>query len=260
MAMTRLFATLTTLLLLGCGGSDETESIPATAAGAALGVPRLRAVTYEVGAATGVSVATRVLVNGETVADSIADAVARVPECTTSVVDTTIVRTVDGGVPGAFVWLEGIARGPRDTMPRRVTLMVDNCQLQPRTAILPVGGTLMLWSRDSLPDTLIVASVHGWRDTIPFSHPGQVVPIAGRATEQGMLSVQSVRRPWLRAIVAVTPTPYWRITDSTGAAVFTDVPIGAEVVARAWHPGVRGARTPLTVRAGAAITTLKLTR
>jgi hypothetical protein len=243
-----------------CGDGERTDTVPAAPGGVSLGVPRIAPDTYRVAAAAGTTLQVVVRLRGEPPADTTVQARAFSPACGASFVDSSVVLGENRRVTGALVWLEGIPGGPADTSARRVTLTIDACRLLPRMSILPRGGTLQVMTRDSVVDSIVIASVSGTRDTLPFSQAGQLVPVTDRARTAGVLSVFSTRLPWMRAVVAVAPTPFWRVTDSTGVVTFTDVPVGTAVTVRAWHPALRAARQRISVTASSPAVTLDLTR
>jgi plastocyanin len=55
----------------------------------------------------------------------------------------------------------------------------------------------------------------------------------------GAVSVGCNIHEWMHAVILVLPTPWFAVTDATGAFALRDVPAGRLAIA-AWHEGVKG--------------------
>jgi len=157
----------------------------------------------------------------------------------------------------AVVWLEKIPErterdltrkaGARDRRkPPPVTrLRVSNVQFDPRVAVVPVGGSLVIRNEDRVWHGLFsVSPTHafelgkrapGRADTLTFDKPGQV-------------QVRCDIHPDMSATVLVTPNHAFARADGAGHWQLPKVPKG-DYVLRAWAPGQRELRRDVQVPA-----------
>ena len=129
----------------------------------------------------------------------------------------------------AVVWLVGVTSGPMPNAPRRASLTLDRCRLEPRVQQVAVGGTLQVISRDAMSSRLRFLDAGGRgtvRTLVALSDAGQVVPTAEVAFTPGMVEVRDDQHPWIRAWVAVTSHPFVAITEPGGNFRFDSVPPG----------------------------------
>lgn len=168
--------------------------------------------------------------------------------------------TTNVAVGNALVWLVGVTHGPRDSQPRRINLVLDNCHFEPRVMVAPVGATIMVSNRDDMIAKLLFQD-HGRttapRATISFSDPGQVVPSSIALAKPGLVEVRDEKHSWVRGYIAVAPHPFVAVTEANGDFRFEGVPPGSYQLV-VWHErlGARvvpvnveqGVSTPLTVR------------
>ncbi len=136
----------------------------------------------------------------------------------------------DGGVGDAVVWLVGVTTGPMPSAPRRASLTLDRCRLEPRVQQVAVGGTLQVISRDAMTSRLRFLDAGGSgavRTLVALSDAGQVVPTAAVALTPGLVEVRDDLHPWVRAWVAVTSHPFVAITEPGGNFRFDSVPPGS---------------------------------
>ena len=137
--------------------------------------------------------------------------------------------SLDGGVGNAVVWLVGVTGGPMPDAPRRASLTLDRCQLQPRVQRMALGGTLQVTSRDAMSSRLRFVDVGRTttvRAVIMLNDAGQVVPTADVASTSGLVEVRDDQHPWIRAYIAVVAHPFVVITDPRGAFRLDGVPPG----------------------------------
>lgn len=156
-------------------------------------------------------------------------------------------------VGNAIVWLVGVTHGPRDTQPRRVNLMLDDCHFEPRVFVASVGATLVVSNRDDMITSLRFED-HG-RTTAPraivgFTDPGQVVPNSKVLAAPGLVEVRDEHHPWIRAYVAVAPHPFVAVTDADGEFQFDGVPVGTYQLV-VWHERLGARVMPVKVDQGA---------
>ncbi len=156
------------------------------------------------------------------------------------------------GVGNAVVWLVGVASGPADTTSRRSALRLAGCRLEPRVQRVPVGGTIMVTSKDAMMTRLRFVDVGGDgtpRATVLFNDAGQVVPTSNPTARGGLVEVRDDLHPWVRAYIAVAPHPFVAVTEADGLFRFEGVPAGRYTLV-VWSE-VLGTRTrELTVTSG----------
>lgn len=158
----------------------------------------------------------------------------------------------DGGIGNSIVWLAGVAAGPPDDTPRRATITLDDCQLEPRVQRIAAGGTLIVKSQDAVMSRLRFSEngVSGaLRATVSFNDAGQVVPTAGAADSAGIVAIRDDLHPWVRGYLAVTPHPFVAVTDDRGAFRFEGVPAGTYTLV-VWHERFGTHTESVTVRGG----------
>jgi hypothetical protein len=137
-------------------------------------------------------------------------------------------------VGNAIVWIAGITSGKPNDLPRRTSVRLDNCRLEPRVHIIAEGGTVLVGSRDAMESRIRMSEMLGTskaaRAIIPLNDFGQVVPDADVARTAGLLEVSDDRHPWVRGYIAVSPHPYIAVTTASGAFQFTGVPAGTHEI------------------------------
>lgn len=141
----------------------------------------------------------------------------------------TIVPSDNHGVGNAVAWLVGVTSGPPPNAPRRITLTLDRCQLQPRVQRMALGSSILVKSRDAMTSQLTFTefgSPIAPRAQIDFSDAGQVVPSGKIALTPGIVEVRDARHPWVRAFAVVAPHPFVEVTSANGQFRFDSVPPG----------------------------------
>ncbi len=148
----------------------------------------------------------------------------------------TVLPTRADGVGNAVVWLVGVQTGPADIAPRRITLKLGGCRLQPRVQRVAAGGTVLVTSLDVMTSRLRFSDagrVNSLRETVRFNDAGQVVPTSLVAAKPGLVEVRDDLHPWVHAWLAVTPHPFVAVTTDDGQFRFDGVPPGTYMLV-AW--------------------------
>lgn len=190
------------------------------------------------------------------------------PTCA-AVPDAPFVGTREG-VGDAVAWLVGVRRGPEDPAPRRVTIALAGCQIEPRISRAPLGATLLVRSADALDARLrfldvmddrstrttgdstpaaLVVSPMAPRALVPLFDAGAVVPLTAVTDAPGLVEVRDDRHPWVHGWIAVAPHPYVAISDRLGRISFDQVPIGRYVLVT-WHERLGTVATDVRVERG----------
>jgi len=174
------------------------------------------------------------------------------------------------GVGDAVAWLVGVRRGPADPAPRRVTIALAGCRIQPRISRVPMGATLLVRSADAMNSRLrfldvvddlpqrergdttpsaMVATPAAPRALVPLFDAGAVVPLTAVTDAPGLVEIRDDRHPWVRGWVAVAPHPFVAISDAAGRVAFDDVPTGRYVLVT-WHERLGTVATDVRVEPG----------
>jgi len=167
----------------------------------------------------------------------------------------TLVSSLDGGVGGVVVWLEGVTTGPVDDAPQRTPLVLDRCRLVPRLQRVAVGGTVMVNGRDAIFARLQFVASGGATPltTVFLSDVGQVVPVSDATVRPGLVRIQDDRHPWIRAWLVVSPHPFVSITGPDGRFAFAGVPPGRYALV-AWHERLGERRLRVRIDGGVQTT------
>jgi len=190
------------------------------------------------------------------------------PTCV-PVPDAPFTGTRDG-VGDAVAWLVGVRRGPVDPAPRRQTIALSGCQIEPRISRAPLGATLLVRSADAIdarlrfldvmddlprrargdttPAALLVSPVVP-RALVPIYGAGAVVPLTTVTEAPGLVEIRDDRHPWVRGWIAVAPHPYVAISDPMGRLTFENVPTGRYVLVT-WHERLGTVATDVHVEQG----------
>lgn len=165
--------------------------------------------------------------------------------------------TLTPPVGNAVVWLVGVTHGPADHLPRRITMELDGCRLEPRIIVAPVGATIITHNRDDM-----IAKLHFVDYDVPnavprvsmgFTDAGAVVPTGLPLARPGLVEVRDERHGWIRAFLAVAPHPFVAITEADGTFTFEGVPPGSYQLV-VWHERLGSRVTPVTINSAAKTT------
>lgn len=263
----RLGGALLTLLGAACAGNGADGSSEARAPDPLLSAPRIvhvRSLANAAGPAPYVVDSTRIVggtgritalvrASGELPLDTLVRPTHDTRTCK-PVPDAPFVGSRQG-LGDAVSWLVGVPRGPADPAPRRLTIALAGCQIQPRVSRAPVGATLLVRSADAIdsrlrfldvvedlprrdrgdttPSVLTVPPTAP-RALVPLFDAGAVVPLTTVTDAPGLVEIRDDRHPWVRGWMAVAPHPFVAISDATGGFTFDDVPTGRYVLVT-WH-------------------------
>lgn len=155
-------------------------------------------------------------------------------------------------IGNAVVWLLGVTHGPANAMPRRVSMVLDNCHFEPRVMVAPMGATIITSNRDDMIAKLRFTDIGVpslVREEIGFSDPGQLVPSSKALAKPGLVEIRDEKHPWIRGFVAVAPHPFVAVTDTDGKFLFEGVPSGAYQLV-VWHERFGAKILPVRVEQG----------
>lgn len=228
------------LLLVGalaCSGDPSHTAQARTARGTSSGSIDLPSVTYKPVALAGVgTIAGTVEIDGNAPADSIVTPTKDQQLCGTAYPDSSVVLR-GKALANVVVWLSDVKEGKELPIERRTEIVNEDCRLEPRVQAVVAGTTVNVRNEDRLAHT--TRFLHGGPGgdtlaTIPLTDDGQVVPNDHLAAKAGMIAVLCAEHPWTRGYIAVFESPYFAVTDETGAFRIDSVPPGKYHLV-VWH-------------------------
>lgn len=246
-------------VLLACSRDEAAVSSDSVATAAALVIAPPVEPYREIPLRTAGRIRGRVL-GDATPAVAVAPSAAREgePGCGDSAADAGPAG-IDGGLPGAVVWLRDAREGKPLPLERRYTLVNRGCRLEPRVQATIAGGTLNIRNLDPLEHrTRLVRQ--GSLDIVSVVRQydeGQVVPDETILERPALVHATCELHPWSEAWLAVFDHPYFAVTTPDGAFVIDSVPPGTYQLV-VWHAGAGKEERSVVVRAGEVGVEVKL--
>jgi hypothetical protein len=156
--------------------------------------------------------------------------------CGAAFPDSSIIRR-GNTLANAVVWLTDVKEGKVLPIERRTEIVNEDCRLVPRVQAVVAGTTVNVRNEDRLAHTTRFLRGGAAGDTIaviPLTDDGEVVPNEHIAAKGGMIVAVCAQHPWTRGYVAVFESPYFAITDPSGAFRLDSIPPGTYHL-RVWH-------------------------
>ena len=158
--------------------------------------------------------------------------------CGSQVVNETLLIDRDGGLRNAVVTVRAIDR-PLAVNPSQLILDNQRCAFAPHVQVATVGSDLLLKNSDP-----ILHTVHARMGSETLFNVG--LPTWRRVTKRleraGMIKIDcDVLHTWMSAVIIVTDTPHYAVTDERGFFSVEGLPAGAYDV-EIWHEKL-GAKT-----------------
>lgn len=166
--------------------------------------------------------------------------------CGATVPDETLLIGARGELQNAAVTLR-----PRGVQPnvRPQSLVLDNkrCAFVPHVQIAVVGSELLLTNSDP-----ILHTVHARRGSATLFNVG--LPrwrrVVKRLDRAGVIRIDcDVLHTWMSAVIIVTDTPHFAVTDTAGRFTIDHLPAG-EYEMKIWHERLGTLSADVTVMAG----------
>jgi len=169
--------------------------------------------------------------------------------------------TISGNVSGvtgqSVVYLESPSGKTFPTPAKQAIVDQKNMKFLPAVQVVQQGTTVEFLNSDSVAHNVYWTSIgdnkklghnlgtwpRGEKRAFKFDNPG-VVPLLCNV------------HPEMFAFIIVSPTPYFAMTNKSGAYAIKNVPDGSYMVV-AWHEGARGSSKPVIV-AGDSIVNITL--
>ena len=223
--------------MLACSGDASNTAQARTAHRTAAGSIELPSVTYRPVALGSIGTITgTVQIDGTAPADSIVTPTIDREVCGAAYPDSSIIVR-GSALANVVVWLSDVKEGKALPIERRTELMNEECRLVPRLQAVVAGTTVNVRNEDRLAHTTRFLRGGAGGDTlatIRLTDDGQVVPNEHLAAKAGMITGSCVQHPWTRGYIAVFESPYFAVTDETGAFHIDSVPPGKYHLL-AWH-------------------------
>ena len=186
------------------------------------------------------SIAGTVQIDGDAPADSVVLPPADRELCGIAFPDSSIVRR-GNTLAHAVVWLADVKEGKALPVERRTEVVNEECRLTPRVQAVVAGTTVNVRNEDRLAHTTRFVRGGPGGDTIavvPLTDDGQVVPNEHIAAKGGMVAATCAQHAWTRGYIAVFESPYFAVTDESGAFRLDSVPPGKYRLL-VWHERAR---------------------
>ena len=170
--------------------------------------------------------------------------------CGATVANETLLVGADGRLRNAAVILRPLSGGIV-AQPKKLVLDNQRCAFTPHVQVAPLGSELLLKNSDPIlhtvharlgRETLFNVGLPKWRQ------------VTKRLDRAGVIRIDcDVLHTWMSAVIIVTDSPYFAVTDDKGGFYFDDIPAGNYQL-EIWHERL-GARTQsLTVSEGSIVT------
>lgn len=171
--------------------------------------------------------------------------------CGATVPNETLLISADGGLRNAVVTLQPLDR-TLTALPGRVVLDNQHCAFVPHVQVATVGSELMLKNSDPIlhtvharmgKETLFNVGLPTWRQ------------VTKRLERAGVVRIDcDVLHTWMSAAIMVVVTPYFSVTDASGAISFEGLPAGVYEM-EVWHErfGVKKTRVNLQENSAVAV-------
>ncbi|MEZ5404134.1 MAG: hypothetical protein R2729_30925 [Bryobacteraceae bacterium] len=155
---------------------------------------------------------------------------------------------------GVVVWLEPVHGAPPRPAPILQTVLQKKKRFTPHVSVVPVGSTIDWPNLDPIFHNAF-SNFAGQRFDTGLYAPGSTYKV--RFVREGVVRVFCNIHSTMNAVVVVVKTPWYSVTDKSGAFRIPDVPAG-EYVMKVWHErapenGLKSLERPVTVGADGAV-------
>lgn len=158
--------------------------------------------------------------------------------CGATVANETLLVSTDGRLRNAAVILRPLSGGVV-AQPKKLVLDNQYCAFTPHVQVAPLGSELLLKNSDPIlhtvharlgQETLFNVGLPKWRQ------------VTKRLDRAGVIKIDcDVLHTWMSAVIVVTDSPYFAVTDEQGAFNIAGLPLG-DYEMEVWHERL-GAKT-----------------
>jgi plastocyanin len=161
--------------------------------------------------------------------------------------------TVGPGKAGSVVYVEAIA-GKTFPPPAKPVVMDQKALLfQPHVLAVQLGATVEFLNSDKVQHNIFWPAISGNKK---LSHNMGTWPTgeerAFKFDTLGVVPLLCNVHPEMSGYIIVSPTPFFAVTDASGAFKIEGVPDGAVTVS-AWHEGMKIQSKPVTLSGSATV-------
>jgi hypothetical protein len=235
---------------LACSGDTSSAATAHDAQRTAAGSIELRSVPYRpVTLASTGTITGSVQIEGDIPPDSVTTPSVNQETCGSAYPDSSVIHQ-GNRLANVVVWLADVKEGKALPIERRTEIVNGDCRLVPRVQGVVAGTTVNVRNEDRLAHTTRFVREGDTLAKVPLTDEGQVVPNEHVAAKAGLVAVTCAQHPWTRGFIAVFESPYYALTDQTGAFRLDSVPPGTYRL-MAWHErGQTQVEQQVTVSAG----------
>jgi plastocyanin len=159
----------------------------------------------------------------------------------------TLMVGPDKGIEDAVVFLADIQKGKaQEKLTKNPTLDQKQCEYHPHAQIIPVGSTLDILNDDDVLHN--IKTEPGSKTSFNVAQPKFKKKIEQKLNTPEMVKVECNVHGWMKAVLVVTPNPYYVLTDAKGSFKITDVPPGKYTL-KVWHEKLGEQTKEVTVNA-----------
>jgi plastocyanin len=167
---------------------------------------------------------------------------------------TSVARLRAGAISGTVTpakegWVVYVEAIPGKTFPapsKPVVMDQKSLLFQPHVMAVPVGATVQFVNSDKVQHNIFWPSISGNRK---MSHNMGTWPTGEKREFKfdtpGVVPLLCNVHPEMSGYIVVSPTPYFAVTDASGAFRIADVPDGSYTVS-AWREGMKIQSKPVT--------------
>jgi hypothetical protein len=164
--------------------------------------------------------------------------------CGASVPNETLLVTTDGRLRNAAVILRPLSGGIV-APPKKIVLDNQHCAFTPHVQVAPLGSELLLKNSDPIlhtvharlkRETLFNVGLPKWRQ------------VTKRLDRAGVIRIDcDVLHTWMSAVIIVTDSPYFYVSNEKGEFQFDGIPAGSYEM-EIWHERLGRQSQPIVVR------------
>ena len=149
-----------------------------------------------------------------------------------------IVKKENMGIKNVLVYLYNHRKGtelPEQPVPKR-TLKLDNnkCRFEPHVLLTQVGDTIEIFNSDPVGHNANIQFFNNKSENMQIP-PGQSKPYVLKETEPAPMPISCSIHPWMVSHVLVVDHAFHGISNEDGVLEIKGVPVGKEIVFKAWH-------------------------
>jgi len=151
--------------------------------------------------------------------------------CGVTVANETLLVSKDGGLQNAVVTLRAHS-APAEIQPLKLTLDNRHCAFAPHVQVALVGSELLLKNSDPILHTVHARLGSETLFNVGLPHWRQVTQ---RLDRPGVMRIDcDVLHTWMSAVIVVTLSPYFAVTDRNGWFEIAGIPDGVYDT-EIWH-------------------------